>query len=71
MTSSSKKTPYAWNVKRIQQSPFKDIHAAKQAEQHYLNGTKPIGFSYIASLKSMGRIPRSNGLYTLGAKYKA
>jgi hypothetical protein len=30
----------------------------------------PVGFSIIASLKSMGLIPRSDGTYRLGDKYQ-
>lgn len=42
---------------------------AKQKEKEYKAGKK-IGFTYVSSLKSMGRIPRASGQYVLGDKYK-
>lgn len=68
---------FAWNKEWIAISPFmkgKDsvseaLKLAKQKEKEYLQG-KNIGFSYVSSLKSMGRIPRSTGEYLLGEKYK-
>lgn len=68
--------PIGWQRARVEISPFakgKNITDAttfaKQKERDYNSG-KNIGFSYTSSLKSMGRIPRSNGEYVLGAKYK-
>mgnify|MGYP006431420463 CR=1 FL=1 len=74
----SKKTKYAWNSNRIQKSPFPSLQSAKETEKRYMeaerkqkgSGQKTIGFSYTSSLKSMGRIPRSDGSYKLGEKYK-
>jgi hypothetical protein len=67
---------FAWDNMFIKQSPFikgktmKDaLILAKQKEKDYNQGYE-IGFSYTSSLKSMGRIKRSNGLYVLGDKYK-
>lgn len=67
---------YAWNKEWISISPFikgkksvtEALKYAKQKEKEYNQG-KNIGFSYVSSLKSMGRIPRSNGEYVLGQKY--
>lgn len=75
MTSSK---PYAWSQSRIRISPFTSLQQAKDAERRYTlaerkqtgTGQQTIGFSYTSSLKSMGRIPRSHGLYELGLKYK-
>lgn len=41
---------------------------AARALRAYRNG-EPIGFTREASLKSMGKIRRSNGKYELGAKH--
>jgi hypothetical protein len=65
-----KKTPYAWKSSSIKKSPFRKLERAKDAERQYKAG-KSIGFTAISSLKSLGRIPRSDGCYALGAKYSA
>ena len=65
-----KKTPYAWKSSAIKKSPFRKLEQAKDAERQYKAG-KSIGFNAISSLKSLGRIPRSDGCYVLGAKYSA
>lgn len=66
---------YSWSEQRIAKSPFargktvKEARAfAKQKEKDFGNG-KSIGFTYTSSLKSMGRIKRSDGEYRLGDKY--
>ena len=63
-----KKTPYAWKSSSIKKSPFRKLERAKNAETKYKAG-QSIGFTAISSLKSLGRIPRSDGCYVLGAKY--
>lgn len=63
-----KSTPFAWSSKRVAISPFSSLKQAKEAENKYKKGVN-IGFSYTSSLKSMGRIPRSNSFYELGKKY--
>jgi hypothetical protein len=65
-----KKTPYAWKSSSIKKSPFRTLKEAKDAETKYKAG-QPIGFTAISSLKSQGRIPRSDGCYVLGDKYSA
>lgn len=63
--------PFAWSLDRIKISPFPSLAKAKEAEKKYKQGgQKAIGFSYTSSLKSMGRIPRSSGVFQLGEKYK-
>ena len=42
---------------------------ARLAERRFRQG-KRIGFTARSSLKSMGRISRSSGLYELGRKYE-
>jgi hypothetical protein len=54
-----RKRPYAWNSRALAKSPFKTR-----------KGVRTHGFSARSSLKSMGRIPRSNGCYVIGDKYK-
>lgn len=63
-----KKTPYAWKPSFIKKSPFRILKRAKEAESKYKAG-QSIGFTAISSLKSLGRIPRSDGCYVLGTKY--
>ncbi len=58
--------PQSW----IAKSPFKSQKDLKTALQDYKKG-KSIGFSRVASLKSMGLIPRSNGKFEVGPKYKS
>lgn len=65
-----KKTPYAWKSSSIKKSPFRTLKEAKDVEARYKAG-QPIGFTAISSLKSQGRIPRSDGCYVLGDKYSA
>lgn len=67
MSSSSR--PFPLSQKRITISPFKDKNAIIEMERKYRDG-KSIGFTALASLRSMGRIPRSNGRYVLGEKYR-
>lgn len=66
----AKDSPYAWNSSRVSKSPFKNLDTAKKAEAKYKKDKNSIGFTQKSSLKSMGRIPRSNGKYELGDKYK-
>jgi len=60
--------PFPINAKRVRKSPFKNIAKTLKAKRNFQKG-KPIGFTKRSSLKSMGLIPRSSGLYELGSKY--
>ena len=60
---------FKWDTRKIRRSPFRTLTSAKKAERKFLN-KKPIGFTAKASLKAMGRIPRSTGCYLLGPKYR-
>ena len=60
---------FAWSTRRVAKSPFRSLNRAKQVETAYKKG-KSVGFTAKSSLKSMRRIPRANGSYTLGDKYK-
>ena len=42
----------------------------RSAVERWLAG-ESVGFTYVASLKSMGLIPRADGAYRLGPKYCA
>jgi hypothetical protein len=66
MAASTK--PFPINAKRVRKSPFKNIAKTLKAKRNFQKG-KPIGFTKRSSLKSMGLIPRSSGLYELGSKY--
>jgi len=61
--------PYPIKTERVEISPFKNVKKLKSVMTRYKAGEK-IGFTYISSLKSMGLIPRSNGVYQLGKKYE-
>jgi hypothetical protein len=63
------KKRFAWKTRRVARSPFQTLRNAKKAEAAFWSG-KSVGFTAKASLKSMGRIPRSNGCYELGLKYQ-
>lgn len=61
--------PFPITQKHISKSPFTD----RKDLQDTLNKWKSkqsIGFTRTASLKAMGLIPRSSGLYVLSSKYK-
>jgi len=60
--------PYPWRTSFAKKSPFGTLKRAKDAERRYKQG-KSLGFTATSSLKSQGRIPRSDGCYMLGAKY--
>jgi hypothetical protein len=72
MPSSKSKTcrrkKYGWSRKFVSKSPFRTMKRAKQAERSFRQG-RSVGFTARASLKSMGRVPRSSGCYILGDKY--
>ena len=53
----------------LRASPFKTKTKLKEIIKKYKQGEK-IGFTYTSSLKSMGIIPRSDGEYKIGQKYK-
>lgn len=60
---------YAINPKFVKKSPFKTVSKLQNVLAQYNQG-QSIGFTYIASLKSMGLLPRKNGQYCLGEKYR-
>jgi len=64
-----RKVPFALDAKKIAKSPMKTLVLVLKTEKKFQKGLS-IGFTYVSSLKSMGRIPRSNGCYTLGNKYR-
>jgi len=63
--------PFPIKASRVNISPFRgNIPAVREAMQLYnKGGQSAIGFTKTSSLKSMGLIPRSTGLYVLGDKY--
>lgn len=63
------KRPYPITAERVAKSPIKTVARAREVLKKYKDGEK-IGFTLTSSLKSMGLIPRSNGMYQLGDKYK-
>jgi len=62
--------PFPLLEKRLVKSPFRDKHQVHETLHQYHQG-KSIGFSRLASLKSMGLLPRSHGDYELGSKYRS
>jgi len=63
-----RKQKYSWTSRRVARSPFRTMARARRAERDFLAG-RSVGFTALASLKSQGRIPRSDGCYELGTKY--
>jgi hypothetical protein len=63
--------PFPLKVSRVNISPFRgNTVAVREAVRLYnKGGPSAIGFTKTSSLKSMGLIPRSTGLYVLGDKY--
>ena len=68
-TLKCKKTPFKMNEKAVKKSPFRTIKSARFSLKKFKNN-KSIGFTATSSLRSMGLIPRSNGCYLVGDKYK-
>jgi len=70
--TTCRKNPFPWSKKFLRKSPFRTRKnprkEAELVETAYRKG-KQVGFTARASLKSMGRIPRSNGCFILGKKY--
>lgn len=62
------KSPYSISQRRVKLSPFKTVNSVKKTLKAHKSGRK-IGFTQRSSLRSMGLIPRSDGLYKLGQKY--
>ena len=61
--------PFAITCKHVRRSPLQNKKRVRTTLKNYKAG-KSIGFTARSSLKSMGLIPRSNGCYTLGNKYR-
>lgn len=61
--------PYPITKSRAALSPMKTVLKVKATLARYAKG-ESIGFTLRSSLKSMGLIPRSDGVYRLGNKYK-
>ena len=64
-----RRTPYPIRAKSVKRSPLRTTVRVRKAERDFRAG-RSIGFTARSSLKSMGRIPRSNGCYVLGNKYR-
>jgi len=65
----ARKKAYTISKSRVRKSPFRDIASVKKTLRRYKQGKK-IGYTQRSSLRSMGLIPRVNGQYLLGNKYK-
>lgn len=66
----TRRRPFAISTKRATKSPFKTVSAIRECLNRWRHGDRSIGFTRIASLKAMGLIPRSNGLYQISPKYQ-
>ena len=64
-----KRKRFGWQTRRVARSPFRTLTRARAVEKTFLAG-RSIGFTARSSLKSQGRIPRANGCYELGTKYR-
>lgn len=60
---------FALKEEAVKISPFRNLKTVKRKEAMLKKG-QSIGFTGISSLKSMGRIQRSNGCFLIGDKYK-
>lgn len=77
MDKCTRATPFPVTAARVKLSPFSRKRGRTPGESMRLVREKlkalergePIGFTYKASLKSMGLVPRSSGKFQLGAKY--
>ena len=75
ITMCSRDVPYPIDAARLRLSPFaphgrlQDSIRLVRVKLKALKAGKSIGFTYVASLKSMGLVPRTNGEYRLGRKY--
>ena len=61
------------NKKMVDISPFRgNISLVKEKISQYKdkNTRTKVGFTFMSSLKSMGLIPRVDGKYKIGEKYK-
>jgi hypothetical protein len=67
--NGGKKQPFAISAKRVKRSPFSSVSSVKKTLRAHKKGRK-IGYTQKSSLRSMGLIKRSNGVYRLGDKYK-
>ena len=67
--TGGKKQPFAISTKRVKRSPFSSVSSVKKTLRAHKKGRK-IGYTQKSSLRSMGLIKRSNGVYRLGDKYK-
>lgn len=65
----ARKKAYPISISRVRKSPFRSVENVKQTLRKYRQGKK-IGYTQRSSLRSMGLIPRINGKYSLGNKYK-
>ena len=77
MVKCTRTTPFPITAARVRMSPFsrKRGRTARESMELVretlgaLQKKQPIGFTYLASLKSMGLVPRATGKYQLGPKY--
>lgn len=65
----SRRKPYSISTMRVKKSPFRNLASVKKTLRKYKQGRK-IGYTQRSSLRSMGLIPRVDGNYVLGSKYK-
>jgi hypothetical protein len=65
----TRRKAYAISTRRVSKSPFKSVSSVKKTLRRYKKGQK-IGYTQRSSLRSMGLIPRANGGFLLGHKYK-
>ena len=64
-----RRRPFSVRRSAVARSPFRKTARLRAAERAWTAGRR-IGFTARSSLKSMGRIPRVNGCYVLGRKYR-
>ena len=65
-----KTTPYPISALFCKYSPMKTTSKVRHYLKQYKKDHRSVGFTITSSLKSMGLVPRSDGKFRLGEKYK-
>jgi len=64
-----RKRPFEWDKDRVKKGGFPSMAAAKRAETLHKMGEK-VSPTMLSSLRGMGRLPKSDGSFSISPKYK-
>ena len=73
ISTTSRNKAYAIKKSRVDISPFRGNMVLLREKISQYNNPRTrskVGFTFTSSMKSMGLIPRANGKYTIGDKYR-